>query len=82
MLTNADSKFLENPLPASEIDMDLVEQAQGQGFDPEQNIIYNSSLQAATDIWTIDEAIKQLERHGIVVEELRAMHEQAKKGSY
>ena len=80
MLTNADSKFLENPLPASEIDMDLVEQAQGQGFDPEQNIIYNSSLQAATDIWTIDEArIKQLERHGIVVEELRAMHEQAKK---
>ena len=80
MLTNADSDFLENPPIAEEVDMSLIERAQGRGFDPAQNIIFNSSLQAARDIWTIDEArIKQLARHGIVVEELQAMHEQARK---
>ena len=80
MLTNTDSQFLENPPLAEEVDIALVERAQGRGFDPAQNIIYNTSLQAARDIWTIDEArIKQLERHGIIVEELTLMHEQAKQ---
>ena len=79
MLTNADRAFLQQPLDPSTVDLSVVERAQGRGFDPAQNAIFNPSLQAARDMWIIDEArIKQLERHGIIVEELQQMHARAK----
>jgi len=80
MLTNADADFLETPPDASTVDLDVVERAQGNGFDPAINIVLHPSLQAARDMWSIDEArIKQLERHGIVVEELQLMHGRARE---
>ncbi|MFT5087510.1 MAG: hypothetical protein ACI8PG_001870 [Planctomycetota bacterium] len=80
MLTNADSDFLDTPLDAATVDLDVVARAQGRGFDPAINIVKHPSLQAARDMWSIDEArIKQLERHGIIVEELQLMHERARE---
>ena len=80
MLTNADADFLATPPDASTVDLEVVERAQGNGFDPALNIVLHPSLQAARDMWTIDEArIKQLERHGIVVEELQLMHGRARE---
>ena len=79
MLTNADETFLRQPLDPSTVDLSVVERAQGRGFDPAQNVLFHPSLQAARDMWIIDEArIKQLERHGIIVEELQQMHARAK----
>ncbi len=79
MLTNADESFLQQPLDPSTVDLGVIERAQGRGFDPAQNVLFHPSLQAARDMWIIDEArIKQLERHGIIVEELQLMHARAK----
>ena len=58
----------------------LIERAQGRGFPVDQGFIPYPALQAARDIWTLDEArIKQMARHGIVLDELQAMHSEARE---
>ena len=79
MLTNADSALFADLDPAG-VDLTTIERAQGDGFPVEQGLIPYPALQAARDIWIIDEArIKQMERHGIVLEQLQAMHDQARE---
>lgn len=80
MLTNADSSFLFAPLDPEVVDLATVEQAQGQGYPVELGTIFHPSYQAARDMWIIDDArIKQMARHGIVMEDLQAMHEKARE---
>ena len=80
MLTNADSGLFLAPPDPSEVDLATIERAQGRGFPVEQGIIPYPALQAARDIWTLDEArIKQMARHGIVLDELQAMHDDARR---
>ena len=80
MLTNADSNLFVNPPDPSTVDLATIERAQGQGFPIEQGFIPYPALQAARDIWTLDEArIKQMARHGIVLDELQAMHNEARE---
>ena len=79
MLTNADSALFADLDPAR-VDLATIERAQGEGFPVEQGLIPYPALQAARDIWIIDEArIKQMVRHGIVLEQLQAMHDQARE---
>lgn len=79
MLTNADSALFAELDPAG-VDLATIERAQGAGFPIEQGLIPYPALQAARDIWIIDEArIKQMVRHGIVLEQLQAMHDQARQ---
>ncbi len=79
MLTNVGSDFIDTPLDPATVDLDVINRAQGQGFAAEEGLILHPSLQAARDMWSLDEArIKQLERHGIVVEELQKMHDRAR----
>ena len=80
MLTNADRSFFADPPDPSAVDLAAVERAQGEGFAVEQGSIPYPALQAARDIWTIDEArIKQMARHGIVLDEIQAMHDRARE---
>ena len=79
MLTNADSALFAELDPAG-VDRTTIERAQGAGFPVEQGLIPYPALQAARDIWIIDEArIKQMVRHGIVLEQLQAMHDRARE---
>jgi len=79
MLTNADTSFLFQPLDPAVVELATVEQAQGQGYPVEQGIIFHPSYQAARDMWIIDDArIKQMARHGIVMEDLQIMHDRAR----
>ena len=79
MLTNADSALFAELDPAG-VDLATIERAQGAGFPVEQGLIPYPALQAARDIWILDEArIKQMVRHGIVLEQLQAMHDQARE---
>ena len=80
MLTNADSSFLLQPLDPEVVDLETVQRAQGQGYPVELGTIIHPSYRAARDMWTIDDArIKQMARHGIVMEDLQAMHEKARE---
>ena len=80
MLTNADSDLFANPPDPSTVDLETIERAQGRGFPVDQGFIPYPALQAARDIWTLDEArIKQMARHGIVLDELQAMHSEARE---
>ena len=80
LLTNADSSLFVTPPDPSTVNLATIEHAQGTGFPIEQGTIPYPALQAARDIWTLDEArIKQMARHGIVLDELQAMHSEARE---
>ncbi len=78
MLTNADPVFYENPLDPEEVELETVQQAQGRGFRVDQGMIFHPSMQAARDMWIIDDVrMKQLARFGIVLEGLEFLHDEA-----
>ena len=78
MLTNADPAFFDNPLDPEEVDLETVRQAQGRGFRVDQGMIFHPSMQAARDMWIIDDVrMKQLARYGIILEGLEFLHDQA-----
>ena len=80
MLTGADSSFLHQPFDPEQVDLETVERAQGEGYPVEQGIIFYPSYQAARDMWIIDDArMKQMARHGIVMEDLQKMHDRARE---
>jgi len=78
MLTNADPAFYETPLDPGQVELETVQQAQGRGFPVDHGMIFRPSLQAARDMWIVDDArMKQLARYGIVLEGLEFLHQQA-----
>ena len=80
MLTNADPELFAAPLDPASVDFATIERAQGEGFPIEKGFIPYPAYQAARDIWILDEArIKQMARHGIVLDELQSMHTQARE---
>jgi hypothetical protein len=79
MLTNADPDFYHDPVDPQDVELETINEAQGRGFPVDQGMIFHPSLQAARDMWIIDDVrMKQLERYGIVLGGLEVLHSQAR----
>lgn len=78
MLTDADPAFFTDPVEPDQVELETIQQAQGRGLPVEQGMVFHPSLQAARDMWIIDDVrMKQLARYGIVLEGLETLHAEA-----
>ncbi|HCQ01283.1 MAG TPA: hypothetical protein DIT99_11590, partial [Candidatus Latescibacteria bacterium] len=66
LLTNAPDEFLKNPVKPEDVTLDLLEEAQGQGYLVDDGLILNPSYQGTRDMWVVDDVrLKQLARFGV-----------------
>ena len=79
LLTNAPDDLLENPVQPSDVDLSLLETAQGRGYPIDDELIVNPSYQGAKDMWVVDDArLKQLARFGVENQRITQLHEEAR----
>lgn len=79
LLTNAPDSFLKDPVEPGEVTLELLEEAQGQGYLVDQGLIVNPSYQGTRDMWVVDDVrLKQLARFGVENQRIEQLHEQAR----
>ena len=79
LLTNAPDEFLKNPVKPEDVTLDLLEEAQGQGYLVDDGLILNPSYQGTRDMWVVDDVrLKQLARYGVENQRIEQLHEQAR----
>jgi len=79
LLTNAPDSFLTDPVKPEDVDLALLERAQGQGYPIDAGLIVNPSYQGAKDMWVVDDArLKQLSRFGVENERIQQLHDEAR----
>ena len=80
LLTNAPDELLETPVEPSDVDLDLLARAQGNGYLVDDGLIVNPSYQGAKDMWVVDDArLKQLARFGVENERIAQLHDDARE---
>lgn len=79
LLTNAPDSFLKNPVEPSQVTLELLEEAQGQGYLIDEGLIVNPSYQGTRDMWVVDDVrLKQLARYGVENQRIAQLHEDAR----
>lgn len=79
MLTNAPEDLLDNPVQPEDVDLTLLERAQGSGYLVDEGLIVNPSYKGAKDMWVVDDArLKQLARFGVENQRISELHEEAR----
>ena len=79
LLTDAPDSFLKNPVEPSEVTLELLEKAQGQGYLVDEGLIVNPSYQGTRDMWVVDDVrLKQLARFGVENQRITQLHEEAR----
>lgn len=79
LLTNAPDSLLQNPVKPEDVDLALLERAQGQGYLIDDGLVVNPSYKGARDMWVVDDArLKQLARFGVENERIAQLHEEAR----
>ena len=79
LLTNAPDSFLKNPVEPGQVTLELLEEAQGQGYLIDDGLIVNPSYQGTRDMWVVDDVrLKQLARFGVENQRITQLHEDAR----
>ncbi len=79
LLTNAPDEYLKNPVKPEDVTLDILEEAQGQGYLVDDGLILNPSYQGTRDMWVVDDVrLKQLARYGVENQRIEQLHEQAR----
>jgi ABC-type antimicrobial peptide transport system permease subunit len=79
LLTNAPDSLLLNPVKPEEVDLALLERAQGVGYPVDEGLIVNPSYKGAKDMWVVDDVrLKQLARFGVENQRIAQLHEEAR----
>jgi hypothetical protein len=76
LLTNTPKEWIDNP--PKKITDEIMAEARGKGFSPDQNMVLYPFYQSALDLWALNGArLENLEQHGVTTNRASLLHQQS-----